>query len=113
MSDCDSTGESVDHPRTERGQAHHQQPITTVREFTAAMLDGARAIEGIDRHLPYLHKERWAIEHARLRDVVRSATGEEQERARRAVQDHYATRDHPKASREALIAAIGRAAGNT
>lgn len=60
-------------------------------------------VAGIDRHLSYLHKERWAERHAKLRDVVRSTTGEEQERAKQAVRDHYETQAYPQTSRAALI----------
>ena len=49
------------------------------------------------------HKERWAERHAELRDVVRSTTGEEQERAKQAVRDHYETQAYPQTSRAALI----------
>lgn len=60
-------------------------------------------IEGIDRHLPYLHKERWAVEHAQLREAVRTSTGENQERAKQAVRDHYQTRNRPETSRDPLV----------
>ncbi|WP_157134735.1 hypothetical protein [Sphingomonas sp. PAMC 26605] len=62
-----------------------------------------RTIDGIDRHLSYLHKERWALEHAQLRDAARNATGEEQARAKQAVRDHYAERNHPETSRDPLV----------
>lgn len=65
--------------------------------------DLERLVEGIDRHLPYLHKERWAQEHAQLRAAVSSTSGEEQDRAKQAVLDHYQTRNRPETSRDPLV----------
>lgn len=62
-----------------------------------------RVVEGIDRHLSYLHKERWAQRAAELRDGVRRATGLDRERAEQALRDHHADRDRPETSRMALI----------
>lgn len=62
-----------------------------------------QAIEGIDRHLPYLHKERWAIEATKLRRDIRTATGPEKEAAQRALQDHYDTLSQPETSRAPLV----------
>lgn len=60
-------------------------------------------VEGIDRHLSYLHKERWTHQYAGLMDAVRTTTGEDQERARQALRDHHRTEFHPQTSRAALI----------
>ncbi|SEN76018.1 hypothetical protein SAMN05192583_3492 [Sphingomonas gellani] len=60
-------------------------------------------VEGIDRHLPYLHKERWAIELAELREAARNAVGHDRERAKQAVLDHYKTEFRPETSRAVLI----------
>lgn len=60
-------------------------------------------IEGIDRHLPYLHKERWSEDHAKLREVARTATGDEQAKAQQAVRDHLKTRNRPETTRDFFI----------
>lgn len=62
-----------------------------------------QAIEGIDRHLPYLHKERWAIEAAKIRRDIRSSTGPDKQAAQQALQDHYDTLSHPETSRAPLV----------
>lgn len=61
-------------------------------------------VEGIDRQLSYLHKERWAHRYAELLDAIRGTTGEAQERAKQAMRDHKETQFHPETSRTALIA---------
>jgi len=61
-------------------------------------------VDGIDRQLSYLHKERWAHRYAELLDVIRATTGETQERAKQAMRDHKETQFHPEISRAALIA---------
>ncbi len=61
-------------------------------------------VDGIDRQLSYLHKERWAHRYAELLDAIRVATGEAQERAKQAMQDHKETQFRPETSRAALIA---------
>ncbi len=60
-------------------------------------------VDGIDRQLSYLHKERWAHRYAELVDAIRATTGEAQERARQAMRDHKETQFHPETSRAALI----------
>lgn len=60
-------------------------------------------VEGIDRQLSYLHKERWAQQYAELMDAMHTTTGEAQERTRQAMRDHYRVRHSPKSSRAALI----------
>lgn len=60
-------------------------------------------VEGIDRHLSYLHKEQWIHRYAELMDAVRTTTGEAQDRAKQALRDHYQTEYHPQTSRAALI----------
>lgn len=61
-------------------------------------------VEGIDRQLPYLHKERWAQRYAELLNAIRATTDEAQERAKQAMRDHKETQFHPETSRAALIA---------
>ncbi|TCM01721.1 hypothetical protein [Sphingomonas sp. PP-CC-3G-468] len=61
-------------------------------------------VDGIDRQLSYLHKERWAHRYAELLDAIRVATGEAQERTKQAMQDHKETQFRPETSRAALIA---------
>lgn len=60
-------------------------------------------IEGIDRNLPYLHKERWALRYADLLDTVQTTTGEEQDRAKQALREHNAIRNRPETSRGPLV----------
>ncbi len=61
-------------------------------------------VDGIDRQLSHLHKERWAHRHAELLDAIRATTGEAQERAKQAMRDHKETQFHPETSRAVLIA---------
>jgi hypothetical protein len=61
-------------------------------------------VDGIDRHLSYLHKERWSHRYAELWDAIRATTGEGQELAKQAMRDHRETEFHPETSRAALIA---------
>jgi hypothetical protein len=61
-------------------------------------------VEGIDRQLSYLHKERWAHRYVELLDAIRATTGEAQERAKQAMRNHKETQFHPETSRAALIA---------
>lgn len=61
-------------------------------------------VDGIDRQLSYLHKERWALRYAELLDAIRATTGDAQERAKQAMRDHKKTQFHPETSRAALIA---------
>lgn len=64
-----------------------------------------RIVEGIDAHLDYLHKERWAQRAAELRDEERYAEGDDvKARARQALRDHYDDMHRPETSRDALIA---------
>lgn len=62
-----------------------------------------RIVEGIDAHLDYLHKERWAHRAAELREEERRAEGEAKAQARQALLDHYDDMHRPETSREALI----------
>jgi hypothetical protein len=61
-------------------------------------------VDGIDRQLPYLHKERWTHRYVELLDVIRATTGEAQQRAKQAMRDHKETQFHPETSRAFLIA---------
>lgn len=61
-------------------------------------------VDGIDRQLSYLHKERWAQRYAELLDAIRATTGEAHERAKQAMRDHKGTQFHPETSRAAIIA---------
>jgi len=61
-------------------------------------------VDGIDRQLSYLHKERWALRYTELLDAIRATTGEAQERAKQAMRDHKETQFHPETSRAVLIA---------
>lgn len=61
-------------------------------------------VDGIERQLSYLHKERWAHRYAELLDAIRATTGEAHERAKHAMRDHKETQFHPETSRTALIA---------
>jgi len=60
-------------------------------------------VDGINRQLSYLHKERWAHRYAELLDAIRTTTGEAQERAKQAMREHKETQFHPETSRAALI----------
>ncbi len=60
-------------------------------------------IEGIDRNLSFLHKERWALRYANLLDTVQATTGEEQDRAKQALREHNAIRNRPETSRDPLV----------
>lgn len=60
-------------------------------------------VDGIDRQLSYLHKERWGHRYAELLDAIRTTTGEAQECARQAMRDHKETQFHPETSRAVLI----------
>ena len=60
-------------------------------------------IAGIDRELPWLHKQRWIKKHVALREVERNATGRDRERAHKAVLDHYATEFRSEVSRGPLV----------
>lgn len=62
-----------------------------------------RIVEGIDAHLSYLHKERWAQRAAELREEERRAEGEAKARARQALLDHYEDMHRPETSRDALL----------
>jgi hypothetical protein len=61
-------------------------------------------VDGIDRQLSYLHKERWAHRYAELLDAIRATTGEAQERAKQAIRGHKKVQFRPETSRAALIA---------
>jgi len=61
-------------------------------------------VDGIDRQLSYLHKERWAHRYAELLDAIRATTGEAQEGAKQAMREHKETQFHPETGRAALIA---------
>ena len=64
-----------------------------------------RIVEGIDAHLDYLHKERWAHRAAELREEERRAEGDDAKaRARQVLLDHYDDMLRPETSRDALIA---------
>lgn len=62
-------------------------------------------IAGIDRELFWHHKQRWIREHAVLRQAEREATGEDRERAHKAVLDHYKTEFQLEVSRGPLVEA--------
>lgn len=62
-------------------------------------------VEGIDAHLAYLHKERWAQRAAELREEeVQAEDDEAKARARQALRNHYDDMHRPETSRDALIA---------
>ena len=61
-------------------------------------------VNGIDRQLSYLHKERWTHRYAELLNAIRATTGEAQERAKQAMRNHKETQFHPETSRAVLIA---------
>ncbi|KQN16518.1 hypothetical protein [Sphingomonas sp. Leaf30] len=61
-------------------------------------------VDGIDRQLPYLHKERWTHRYVELLDAIRATTGEAQRGAKQAMRDHKETQFHPETSRASLIA---------
>ena len=60
-------------------------------------------VDGIDRQLSYLHKERWTHRYAELLNAIRATTGDAQERAKQAMRYHKETQFHPETSRAALI----------
>ena len=62
-----------------------------------------RVVESIDANLAYLHKERWALEAAQFRNVVRNTAGADKEHAQQALRDHYLTENHPETSRGPLV----------
>jgi len=61
-------------------------------------------VDGIDRQLSYLHKERWAHRYAELLDAIRTTNDEAQESAKQAMRDHEETQCRPEISRAGLIA---------
>jgi hypothetical protein len=69
--------------------------------MSKACLD--RVLESIDANLPELHRERWALEAANLRERTDNATGAEKDEARRALLEHYKLQFRPETSRTPLI----------
>jgi hypothetical protein len=63
-----------------------------------------KIVDGIDRQLSYLHKERWTHRYVELLDAIRATTGEVQQRAKQTMRDHKETQFHPETSRAFLIA---------
>ena len=62
-----------------------------------------RIVDGIDAHLSDLHKERWALRAAELREEERRAELEAKAQARQALLDHYDDMLRPETSRDALL----------
>ena len=46
----------------------------------------------VDADRAWFQKQDWALAAAKLRDVVRTSVGEDRERARQALRDHYGNR---------------------
>lgn len=51
-----------------------------------------RVAQIVDADRAWFQKQDWAQAAAKLRDVVRTSEGEDQERARQALRDHYGNR---------------------
>jgi HAD superfamily hydrolase (TIGR01549 family) len=94
------------------GRAYHARRFIAVRELGDAYPDRHRATQmtelelvrsGIDANLDHLHAQRWALEAARLRQILTDAPETEKVAAKRALDDRYDTRDHPETSRAVLV----------
>jgi len=94
------------------GCASHARRFIAVRELgdaypdrrrTGQMTDLELVRSGIDANLDYLHTQRWALEAARLRQILTHASDAGKVAAKRALDDHYDTRGQPETSRATLI----------
>ncbi len=94
------------------GRASPARRFIAVRELGEAYPDRRRAGQmtelelvrsGIDANLDDLHAQRWAIQAAHLRQTLTKAPDTEKPAAKRALDDHYDTRDQPETSRAALM----------
>lgn len=61
----------------------------------------------IEHDLPHLHRERWNRIAAELGEQIEAAAGDERERLKQRLDEHYADRFHPETSRAALLAEAG------
>ena len=73
------------------------------RRRAAQMTELKRLRSGIDANLDDLHAQQWALEAAHLRQILTDAPESEKAAAKRALNDHYDTRDQPETSRAALM----------
>jgi HAD superfamily hydrolase (TIGR01549 family) len=94
------------------GRASHARRFIAVRELGDAYPDRRRAPRmtelellrsNIDANLNYLHSQRWTVQASLLRQILENAPDAEKVAAKRALVDHYDTRDMPETSRAALI----------
>jgi HAD superfamily hydrolase (TIGR01549 family) len=94
------------------GRASNARRFIAVRELGDVYPDGRRAAQmtelelarsSIDANLDHLHVQRWAFQAARLRQTLMNAPDAEKTAAKRALDDHYETRDQSEISRAALI----------
>jgi HAD superfamily hydrolase (TIGR01549 family) len=94
------------------GRASHARRFIAVRELGDAYSDRKRAAlmtelelvrSGIDANLDYLHAQRWALQTAQLRQILTDALETEKAAAKRALDDHFDTRDQAETSRARLM----------
>jgi HAD superfamily hydrolase (TIGR01493 family) len=94
------------------GRASYARRFIAARELGDAYPDRRRAAQmtelelvrsGINANLEYLHARRWAFRTAQLRQTLIDAPDAGKAAAKRALDDHYDTRDQPETSRHALI----------
>lgn len=94
------------------GRASHARRFIGVRELgdvypdrrTSGQMTKLELLRnGIDTNLDYLHTQRWALEAARLRQILTDAPDVEKVAVKRALNDHYNTRSQPEISRAALM----------
>lgn len=94
------------------GRASHARSFIAIRELGDAYPDRRRSAQmtalellrsGIDANLDDLHTQRWALQVAQLRQILADVPEMEKTAAKRALDDHYDTRDQPETSRAALM----------
>jgi HAD superfamily hydrolase (TIGR01549 family) len=94
------------------GHAAHARRFIAVRELGDAYPDCQRAAQmtelelfrsGIDANLDYLHTQRWTLQAAWLRRILTDAPEAKKALTKRALDDHYDTRDQPETSYAALM----------
>ncbi len=58
---------------------------------------------GINANLEHIHAQQWALEAARLRQILADASEPEKATVKQALDNHYNTRDQPETSRAGLM----------
>ncbi|MEG8044714.1 hypothetical protein QP164_19435 [Sphingomonas sp. LR59] len=95
------------------GRASYGRRFIAVREVSDAYLDRLRAGQmtelelvrsGINANLErHSHAQQWALEAARLRQILADASEPEKATVKQALDNHYNTRDQPETSRAGLM----------